>query len=370
MGEFDAVYMPEYENIPQHDAANTYDQTMLYVNIFAKNYICVMRQGLQVDPGKVSEHVYIGQQFDGIIFSDRPPILKATDYKKFFEKIDKEYGGIKAFFEQHANRAIKIHVAHRHLAPLFYYFLMHLEQAYSLPEKVVQRIIRKTSERFFVYDGKNLNLTLRTYGLFKKQMGPIDKENLIYDTADYLNLPLEYVFLFYKEGILSKTQMLAKIDSIKPYLFNLSISRAARMGLEILVNDPRVIKDFNGVDIEKADNIIEVIDADATLKKLFREKTQSKNSVWYEEHIDRIRELFVLIKKYDLEIRDPFPGQEEFEVLYDLFYGKDTEAALDELLGPTGYNFHELEYVDEYKNKLNTTLITDTCYRIVNESGE
>lgn len=370
MSMFESVYFPEYDNIPQHNAANTYDQTMLFINILAKNYICVMRQEMQVDPGTVSEHIYVGQQFDGIIFADRPPIMKAKDYKEFFQKVENEYGSMKSLFEQNSGRAVKIHVEHRHLAPLFYYFLMHLEQAYSLDESVVQRIIRKTNERFFIYDGKNLNLRLATYNLFKQEVGEIAQDDLIYDPADYLNLPLEYVFLFFKEGILSKNQMLAKIDSIKPYLFNLSISRAARMGLEILVNDPRIMQEFNGTDIENIDNIIDVIDADPTLKKLFRERAQSKSDQWYEDHIDRIRDLFLLIKQYDLEIRDPFPGQEEFEILYNLFYSEDTEAALDELLGPTGYNFHELEYVDEYKNKINTTLIADTCYRIVNESGE
>ena len=344
-------YSLKAELVPQN-----YNKSMLYMNIFGKNYICVSRHHVHVEPQKTSNQVYIGPQWNAVVFPDGAPLMLAKDYVQFLNKAEQLYGGVKALFEQAQEDSLKIYVEHRHVVPFFLYFLVQIDQVFGLTDEMLRTILKKTNERFWIWDGQRLGMTLAIYKAFKIKIGEIPEKHMVV-SDDLMKLPLEYLLLFYAHGKVSKLDLLTKMEELKSYFVGLSVAHAVRSGKETILNDKRVLKSYNGTDIETIDDVIPVLEQDELLNKLFVEQIDTKNIEWIEQNVDAIKNLFALIKTHDLDTQDPFPGAEEFDRLYDLFYGDDPEAVLDELLGPGGFNLHELKFFQEYHNKVNTTLI-------------
>lgn len=348
---------------------NNYNKAMLYFPLFDRNYICVSRHDVHIEPQWTSSHIYIGPIWENVVFPESSPFLIAKDYKKFLEQAKKDYGGLKNLFAAAPTGKFKIFVSHRQITPFILYFLMQVDQTFNLTDEMVSILLKKTRERFWIWDRQKLDLNLQMYKQFKKLIGTIPDEDLLLSADDVQKLPIEYMLLFYVFGKVTKIDLLTKLQSLKPYFVSMSVVHSVRSALEIVMNDSRVLKAYNNTDIDSIEDVASELEKDPLLKKLFVDGVDVDDEAWMDQNIGQIKDLFLLIKNFDLDANDKFPGAEEVEAMYELFYGQNKEAALDSLLDKDGFNLHELKFFKEYHNKVNTTLINYLSVKKINEEA-
>ncbi len=346
---------------------NSYNHSMLSLNIKNKHYICVPQIEGLVDNFSYSRKIYIGSKWKDILFPENPPLLTADDFSHFIKKVNEEHGGMKQLFESENGKAIKVYVDHDSMVPFFLYFLIQIDQVFHLGDAVIKDILKKTNERFWIWDNKHLGLSLELYQVFKEQNGNIPEKDLIFSLDDILSLPFEYILLLYAHEKITKQGLLKKLETLKSYLVGMSVIQVKRSGLETLLNDRRVLLSYNGTDITAHDDIIPILEQDDLMSGLFFRGIDTKDASWIESRLDKLKSFMALLKTYDLDSHDPFPSYDEFNKIQQLFYGQNQEEILDEFLGPKGLNFHELDFFKEYHNKMNTTLINYVSVKLSRE---
>ncbi|WPU65627.1 hypothetical protein [Peredibacter starrii] len=344
---------PAVELLPVHG----YNHAMLYLNILDKHYICVSRARAHIDPHPTSASIYIGEYWKDITFSHFAPLFNAGDFFEFIKHAQREYGGLANLLHSEKDNAIKIYVGYDTMVPFFLYSLVQIDQTFGLSHEILRSIIKKTNERFWIWDNKRLNLSVELYRAFKDDIGEIPECDLLFKDKTIVSLPFEYVFLFYAHGKISKQELKAKFQSLKSYMVGMSLIQVVKSGLETLLNDARVLKDFKGIDIEAYDDIVPILEEDELLNGLFIKRISTKDVTWVEERLEEIKFLMSLLKAYDLDSHDPFPSYDEFKKIQEVYYGPNQDKALDEILSGAGPNLHELDFFKEYTNKMNTTLI-------------
>lgn len=347
--------------------SNGYNHSMLSLNIKDKHYICVPKIDGLIESYSTSNRVYIGKRWKDVLFPERAPLLIAEDFNEFLKLIQENHGGLKKFFKAENGKPLKIYAPHEHMIPFFLYFLVQLDQAIGLTDSILKDILKKTNERFWIWDHRRLDLNLELYHVFKEQIGLIHEDDLLYTSDDLLSLPFEYVLLFYAHGKINKQGLLEKFKQLQSYMVGLSVIQVTRSGLETILNDRRVLKEYNGIDINNYEDVIHLLEQDELLHQLFFKGPDTKDISWVEGQLERLKFLMSLLKKYDLDTHDPFPSYDEFNCIQKLYYGQDPESVLDEFFSPTGLNLHELDFFKEFHNKMNTTLINYISVKLSRE---
>lgn len=345
------------ETVPQSSKRIEYgyNHPILNLNIMDKNYLCVSRDEEHLDPRTSISRVCIGEHWKNFIFQHGEPVIIAADFFEFLKLAKDKYKGIRGLFS--LSYPLRVTATYDKMVPFFLYFLIQTQERFDLNEREIKIILKKTNERFWIWDNFRMGLSYDLFTALKKEIGPIPEEDLIYKGKDKLCLPFEYLLLLYWTGKVSKEELLEKIISLKPQLIGMSIIQLFRSGLETLLNDPRVLKDFNGTDIDAHDDILPLIEQDELLNSLFIERKDTKDLSWIEDKMDQVKKLMRLMRIYDLDSHDPFPSLDEFEVLNELFYDKDQEKVLTGLLNGERISFHELDFFKEYHDKINITLV-------------
>lgn len=346
---------------------NGYNHSMLSLNIKDKHYICIPRVDGLIESYSTSNRVYIGKRWKDVIFPEEAPILIADDFNEFMQLVHENHGGIKKFFATENGKPIKFYASHDNMVPFFLYFLIQIDQVFKLNDEIIRDILKKTNERFWIWDNRRLGLSLELYKVFKEQIGEVPESDLIYTVDDLLSLPFEYVLLFYSYGKVSKQGLLEKFKKLQSYMVGLSVIQVTRSGLETILNDRRVLKAYNGTDISEHEDIIPVLEQDDLLNQLFFKRPDTKDVSWVEGQLEKLKFLMSLLKTYDLDTHDPFPSSDEFNKIQKLYYGDNQEAVLDEFFSPEGLNLHELDFFKEFHNKMNTTLINYISVKLSRE---
>lgn len=332
-----------------------YNHSMLYINILSSHYLCVSNESSNTD-SRLSKHkVYIGKQWENVIFPDGKPLIIASDFFHFLKTAQEGFAGVRSLFNLSA--PIRIYVEHENLAPFFMYFLYQTEHTFGLSSEIIRIILKKTNERFWIWDNKRLGLSIELYSAFKEELGAIQLENDIFEGRDITCLPLEYLLLFFSKSKVGLAEIINKFNQIKPQLVSMSLIQTLRSGLETVLNDPRVLKEYNGLDIEEYDDILPELQKDELLNALFIQRISTENISWLENNMDQIKHLMGLLKRYDLDQHDPFPSYDEFREIQELFYSQNQEKALLNILSGERVNLHELDFFKEYHHKINVTLI-------------
>lgn len=346
---------------------NSYNHSMLSLNIKSKHYICVPQVEGLLENFSSSRKIYIGPNWKDILFPEPLPLLTADDFADFIKKVEEAHGGMKNLFESDNGKAIKMYVNHDCMVPFFLYFLVQIDQVFHLGDTILKDILKKTNERFWIWDNKHLGLNIELYQAFKDHTGIIPEKDLIFSLNDILSLPFEYILLLYSHKKVTKQGLLQKLETLKSYMVGMSVIQVKRSGLETLLNDRRVLMSYNGIDINAHDDIIPILEQDDLLNGLFFRGIDTKDASWIESRLDKLKSFMALLKTYDLDSHDPFPSFDEFNKIQQLFYGQNQEEILDEFLGPKGLNFHELDFFKEYHNKMNTTLINYVSVKLSRE---
>jgi len=351
----------------QTQIMNGYNHSMLTINIKDKNYLCVSRIDGLIDNYSTSNRIYIGKSWKDVIFSDNQPLLIAEDFNEFLKLSKENHAGLNKLFQTENSKPIKIYASHEDMIPFFLYFLAQADQVYNLGDEVIKDILKKTNERFWIWDNRRLGLNLELYQAFKTDAGVFNEEDLIFHKNEISSLPFEYILLLYAHGKIDKNALWEKFKKLQSYMVGMSVIQVTRSGLETILNDRRFLKEYNGTDILDHDDIVPVLEKDQLLNRLFFQRPDTKDISWVEENLSQLKHLMSLLKKYDLDSHDPFPSYDEFNKVQNLFYGADKIAALDNFFHPSGPCLHELDFFKEYHNKMNTTLINYISVKLSRE---
>lgn len=351
----------------QSQIANGYNHSMLTINIKDKNYLCVSRVDGLIDSYSTSNRIYIGKSWKEVIFSDNPPLLIASDFNEFLKLARENHQGLLKLFQTENGKPIKIYASHEDMIPFFLYFLAQADHVFNLGDDVIKVILKKTNERFWIWDNRRLGLNLDLYHAFKADAGIFQEDDLIFQKNEILSLPFEYILLLYAHGKLSKQDLWEKFKKLQSYMVGMSVIQVTRSGLETILNDRRFLKEYNGTDILDHEDIIPVLENDPLLNKLFFQRPDTKDVSWVESNLTQLKHLMTLLKKYDLDSHDPFPSYDEFNKVQNLYYGSNKAEALDDFFRPSGPCLHELDFFKEYHNKMNTTLINYISVKLSRE---
>jgi hypothetical protein len=344
---------------PEPLSQGDYTPAMLYVNIFAKNYICVTRHKDHMETNQSSEQIIIGSHWKPVVFPTMKPLFVADDFKEFRKIAAEDHGGLGSIFNKAEKQGVKVYVQYEDFAPFFYYFLSQLNRVHKFDESLLALIIKKTNERFWIWEHKDLNLSLAAMKKFEKSLGPIPKEEIILTKKDPNDLPIEYLLALYFEKKVDKSDVLNKFDAMKKHFVALSMVNVARRNKEIIFNNPKFMKSYNGFNIDGNKSLITELSRDAILNRLFVDRIDVNDVDWAVKNQDKIKKVLTLLRKSGLESNDS-PEEEELSLLMDLFYGKNQKVkddAFARMLDSKGFGVHELSLFDVYHDKINTTML-------------
>lgn len=333
-----------------------YNHPMLYMNIFANNYLCISKVSYQIEQKQSQQHIYIGKDWMGVHFSENSPLVVYEDFYAFQKGVKETYGGLKSLFAKYPE-GIKIFVNHLESQPWILYFLSHHQDTFALGESDVSLILKKMNERFWIWDKVDLGLSAGLYTTFKKDLPKIPQEDKFISKKAVANWPIELAFLLYADGRVSDDFFYEKMKTIYDDILKASLSDMSRNCLEVVFNDPRVLKEYNGTDIDKTPNLVLNLQSDQFLNEVLIERKFLKDLNWFKSHKDRVVGFFKLVKKYDLRSYDQEIEIDEFEVVSTLLNLTKDKKVFSNLLRSDRFMMQDLKFFAENRHKVNTTLI-------------
>lgn len=333
-----------------------YNHMMLYTNVFHKNYLCVSRHRVHVEPRQASQQVYIGAHWKNIIFPDHPPLIIANDFEEFMEIVKKDHKGLRALFESQKKEGLKIYATAELAKPFFYYFMAELDLTFDLGPETMSMMLRKSNERFLIWDRQDLGLNLPEFQATRAKLAQPLQPRLM-SKSELMQLPTELLLVLYFNKKITQAQFAEKLVSVRDKILCLSLANACRSALESVFNNPNFLKKYNGHDIEKSDDTYSVLKKDPLLKKLFVDEVKPEDAAWAVKNQKKISEVLELLKESSLEKHDAVPEAEEFKVIVSALYSSDPSKTMSQLFQGETFGFHELSFFQEDRHKVNTTLV-------------
>ncbi|MBX3040723.1 MAG: hypothetical protein KF789_08475 [Bdellovibrionaceae bacterium] len=345
-----------------------YNHMMLYTNIFHKNYLCLSRHSVHIEPRQVSQQVYIGSHWKNIIFPDHPPMMIANDFDEFFELVQKNHGDLRSFFEKQKAEGIKIYATTDKAKPFFYYFLAELDLTFDLGQETMAILIRKSNERFLIWDRQDLGLSFSDFKAERAKLAR-SKQPRLMSKADLMQLPTEVLLILYSNKKITAAQFSEKLVSVRDKILGLSLANACRSALESIFNNPVFLKKYNGHDIEGSDNTYAILKSDPFLKKLFVDEIRPEDAGWAVKNQKKISSILDLLKESSLEKHDAVPEAEEFKVILSALYSPNPAQTMSQLFSAETFGFHELSFFQEDRHKVNTTLVNYVSIKQIQKRG-
>lgn len=344
----------EKKNLVYHG----YNHPMLYYNIFDKNYICVSKTCYHIEGSLSNQSIYIGEAWMDVHFSEKNPMAVYKNFYDFLKGVKAKYGGVKGLYSKYPE-GVKIFAGPNDAKPFIFYALAQIEKSFDFQKNQINLILKKLNERFWIWDRMKMELSFETYQKFKKDIGGIQLNDTVLKKNEVLKLPIEYLLMLYQDKKLSEEYLLRKIDLLKSDFLEASVRNMSRHISEIVMNDPRIFKEYRGINIESMFDVVSFLEKDAFLNKLLVERIDKRSVVWIEKNKDEIEKLLQISKKYDLVSQDALPVKEEFKILCQLFFSKQNRLKIlqDLLNGHFSSKIHEMTFFYENHNKVNTTLI-------------
>lgn len=332
--------------------------SLLYFNIFDKNYICVSQKAYHIEPQWTSGHVYIGPQWLDVAFPKGPPLMICKDFHDFIAKVKAQHGSVKGFFDSLEFGKVKIFTETRYLGWFLLYFTNQMAQVYGWTDEMIDLYLKKASERVWIWDNQDVPLNLAVY---KKYEQVIPDEDLVFSKDNLTVLPFEALLLMWSRDEMrdiGEPEMIAKILSMKDYFVNLSIRESAREAKQVALSCPQVLQQFRGHDItaHTASENIAFMNQDHVLQYIF-DPEEEMDAAFVEANIDQIIQFFGLVQKYDLNKTDPGPIYDELQFINKLFFTNPEQTFAGLLAGTEKCSLFELRIFHEYAHKINSHLV-------------